>query len=855
MGNLNCTACHAPSEAQARWLLPKVSPKLAGIAHRASPEWLKRYLASPQHAMPGTSMPDVLGALGPADRDAAAEALTQFLVSQEPAGFRRVFPDKAAVARGESLYHRIGCVACHAPNDSDAGGVGSVPLPNMAEKWSFDGLRGFLLNPLATRPSGRMPSMQLSDREATDVAHYLLRRTHIAAPVEVSTYRGQFRSLDDINTAELVRTGPAQRIGVDEKNGGDRGDALKFSAWLKIDAPGNYTFYFTAVGAGRFAIDGDWLVTGDDSSEQNHVQAKVQRHLDAGLHELRVDYKHRGRKPPAMSLEWESTGIPRQSIPASHLSSEREPIDPPKVFAVDPAKVAAGRVLYEKLNCAACHDGKSTARPLPNLSALNAERGCLADQPPADVPSFHLDAVQRQSLDAALKWLNGARVPAPSPKQRIVQTMGAFNCGACHVRDGAGGVSPARNAFFTSSGEDLGDEGRLPPRLDGVGDKLQLAWLRKVLTEGASVRQYLNTRMPRFGEENVGYLADLFVAVDRTQQEIPKTADAADAQKEAGRKMVGTDGLSCIVCHRFNRQPAQTMQIIDLTTAAERLNEDWFRRFVLDPNHFHPDTRMPAFWPDHKSPLPGVLGGDTDRQIAAIWTYLADGPRARFPEGLSRQNLELIVGGDAVVYRGKLWEAGFRAVAIGYPGQINQAFDAEEMRLSLLWRGRFLNAGPHWTVQGMGRIRPLGTDVVVFPHGSPLAILSDPNAPWPAGASKDLGMKFRGYQFDEARRPTLLYAFQKVDIEDFSTPVDGKNAALHRTITFTSPPPENLYMRLAAGKLAPGPGESWRLNDAMTLTITGGGKPFTRGKGEQQELLVPLRFANGKRQLEVEYGW
>ena len=53
--------------------------------------------------MPGTTMPDVLH--GNAEN---AEALTHFLLSQGTAKARRVFPDKAAVARGESLYHRIG---------------------------------------------------------------------------------------------------------------------------------------------------------------------------------------------------------------------------------------------------------------------------------------------------------------------------------------------------------------------------------------------------------------------------------------------------------------------------------------------------------------------------------------------------------------------------------------------------------------------------------------------------------------------------------------------------------------------------------------------------------------------------
>ena len=282
--------------------------------------------------------------------------------------------------------------------------------------------------------------------------------------------------------------------------------------------------------------------------------------------------------------------------------------------------------------------------------------------------------------------------------------MTALNCTACHARDGVGGVKPERDAFFTSNGEDLGEEGRIPPRLDGVGDRLRPAWLSNVLATGASVRPYFDTRMPQFGAANVSHLADLFVALDRRAQVLKPASDAPDVQRDAGRKLVGTDGLSCIACHRFNRQPAHALQVIDLTTTTERLNEDWFRQFLLDPSRFHPGTRMAAFWPEGVSPLPALLGGNTDRQHAALWTYLADGARAKFPEGLSRQNVDLNVGGEAVVYRGKMWEAGFRAVATGYPGQLNAAFDAEEMRLALLWRGRFVNAGAHWGVQGMGSI-------------------------------------------------------------------------------------------------------------------------------------------------------
>lgn len=854
LGELNCTACHAASGKSAGRLSPKVAPQLAEVGSRASAEWLQHYLSAPQEAMPGATMPDVMHGMAADERAAGAEALTHHLLSLSPVKFRRAMPDKAAVARGEGLYHRIGCVACHAPQNTTTKAMPASPFPRMAEKWSFDGLRRFLRDPLASRPSGRMPAMQLTDGEAADIAHYLLRETKVPSPLEMTQYRGRIRSFEELDSAELSRTGPAAHFTLDTL-GRDRGYALRFTGWLRIDQEGDYTFHLTATGASRLSVHGRWLL-GEDSWQREQVDASSTLRLNAGWHPLTVDYVQRGSKEPALKVEWEGPGIARGFIPASRLQSMRETVTEPAAFVVDAAKAAQGRALYAELNCAACHEAKTPASPLPGLAALQAARGCLSEKPVGKAPDYHLDATRRNALRAALAALNSTDLAPFSPQQRLAHTLASFNCTACHARDGVGGVTAERDAFFTSNGDDLGDQGRLPLGLDGVGDKLRPAWLSNVLAQGTSVRPYLNTRMPQFGATNVGHLTELFVALDRHAQPIIPAPDTPDAQRDTGRKFVGTGGLSCIACHRFNRQPGQALQVIDLTTATERLNEDWFRQFLLDPNRFQPGTRMPTFWPDGNTLLPDVLGGNTARQLAALWTYLADGSRAKFPEGLSRQNVELIVGGEAVVYRGKLWEAGFRAIAAGYPGQLNAAFDAEEMRLALLWRGRFLNAGAHWGVQGMGQIRPLGTDVVVFPHGPALAILVDANTPWPTESSKAAGMKFRGYQLDALRRPTLLYSFRNVGVEDFVNPVEavGK-AGLHRTMKFTDPTPDGLYFRIAVGRLKPADDNAWRLNDALTLRVRGGSTAFARGNGDERELLVPVRVRDGKNQLEVEYVW
>ena len=67
----------------------------------------------------------------------------------------------------------------------------------------------------------------------------------------------------------------------------------------------------------------------------------------------------------------------------------------------------------------------------------------------------------------------------------------------------------------------MGDEGRIPPLLDGVGDKLNDNWIKHVLDNGANDRPYMLTRMPKFGTANVGHLVKDFATADRTLKPVP----------------------------------------------------------------------------------------------------------------------------------------------------------------------------------------------------------------------------------------------------------------------------------------------------------------------------------------------
>ena len=196
IAELRCAACHAGIE---RRLLPeKAAPDLTEAGSRISPEYLRRFLAAPASVHSGTTMPDVLAARPEAERDQISEALTHFLIAQSKATFaadRTVQVDREL---GKSLFHSVGCVACHGPKETLADAPTlkrndeeeededplvkarkaikpiAVPLGHVAGKYSAKSLSEFLFQPLRVRSSGRMPDMKLTPGESLAIASYLV---------------------------------------------------------------------------------------------------------------------------------------------------------------------------------------------------------------------------------------------------------------------------------------------------------------------------------------------------------------------------------------------------------------------------------------------------------------------------------------------------------------------------------------------------------------------------------------------------------------------------------------------------------------------------------------------------------
>ena len=297
---------------------------------------------------------------------------------------------------------------------------------------------------------------------------------------------------------------------------------------------------------------------------------------------------------------------------------------------------------------------------------------------------------------------------------------------------------------------------------------------------------------------------------------------------------------------------------MDLTVMNKRLRIDWLNRYLLDPASLRPGTRMPSFWPQGKSTKPDVLDGDTGKQIASIYRYLSLGEKAPIPSGLARSGMQLAVDDEARLYRNFIDGAGTRAIGVGYPGEVNLAWDANHLRPALFWHGPFMDASRHWSGRGQGFQAPDGFNRLTLFDGPPLAILTTPGAPWPKVDARPAGFRFGGYLLDKQRRPTFRYSFGKLKVEDFFKERhhgDDEDFALDRIVTITGKITPGLYFRIGSGGSAQRISENtYKCGDlTVHFSLPKGSKVVARAA--QGDLLVPVLTDNEKFVIKQTLEW
>lgn len=199
-----CYACHKID----KWRftdLRKPGPDLTGIAEKTTPEWAMRWISEPHDFRSTTRMPsffyqrNMIGPTVPAAeraqniryQNAEIQSIVAYLFDKST---RRVWPGPAVAgdpARGQKIVDSVGCLGCHVAADTvkdEKTGLirparrDDFPLERnygfnlvgVGTKTNADWIYNWVRNPKAYYPEAPMPSLRLTEQEASDVTAYLM---------------------------------------------------------------------------------------------------------------------------------------------------------------------------------------------------------------------------------------------------------------------------------------------------------------------------------------------------------------------------------------------------------------------------------------------------------------------------------------------------------------------------------------------------------------------------------------------------------------------------------------------------------------------------------------------------------
>jgi mono/diheme cytochrome c family protein len=539
------------------------------------------------------------------------------------------------VRDGRNLFADLHCSRCHtdaaiteakdgmpelakdAPNLDE---VGSRLRPAWMAQW--------ISNPKSLRPDTSMPNVfhakaGTTVQEAADIASYL---------------------------ATLGQPGPQPHNEPDAVTTGGRIVA-------RLGCIGCHTLADKDVGADPTRVP--W----------RFVKAK---YTPAGLVEfLKQPEKHFAwiRMPNFQFSDYEATSI------AAYLLSSSKDLDgdTPKGDA------AKGKQLVQSSGCVNCHNLKiDNSFKAPALAAIAKDgwtRGCLAadDAARGKAPDFALTPEQRDAL-IAFAATDRSSLTRDNLAEFAERQVTELRCVACHNRDtqvdvwdrlvketeslakgdvtdpeSAGAAPPGTNqppkidprlgGPKISSGEPnpgTGDQSR--PPLTWVGEKLYPEWMATFIAGKIDYkpRAWMLARMPAFPARAEGLARGLALQHGYPIASPPPKEPDPELAK-TGKQLIGRNGgFSCIQCHGIaNIGPISPFEApsINFKHTAERIQGEYYDRWMRNPIRLWPTTKMPAFADaEGKTSLRDVLEGDAGKQFDAIWNYLLAGRKIEHPE-------------------------------------------------------------------------------------------------------------------------------------------------------------------------------------------------------------------------------
>jgi mono/diheme cytochrome c family protein len=545
-----------------------VGPNLKEVASKLKPEWLHPWLVNARAFRHDTKMPQFR-----IDDEQAWDIAAYLWQKSNPVPVAEIAPGDAE--RGEQLITTRGCMGCHNVSTSEyEDGIGShfaANLSRMGEKANFEYLASWLKNPRHHNPYTVMPSLRLSDQDASDIASFLVSKVN-----EDATYS----SAEDVLP---VLMDPA-RLASGEKLIRHLGCA----GCHQIEGLENED----RVGV-ELTQEGSKPIERLDFGTLTHDYKKAKKY----------DHKHffedKLRKPDI----WD-TGKYR---PQMHYF---ERLKMPNFFTdVEPLEVGGERrrpMVERELKAIASKEEKS-------------------DEDQARMADLERQLQVYTDIDALTTFLIGS-VEANIPPSLLYQPEGLakdiqdgwwvvkkYNCQGCHqFRPGEMPDIWKLDIYQDGTGfPGVPDRNGRPPTLIGQGTRTDPGWLSSFLldpslsgdlpngSERNGVRQGLAVRMPTYylSERERGKLVRFFTALSQTSHDYvrPDVPPLEGDLLEVGRAaFIAGDCANCHLLGGETEINPSTTYAPSFSPVARRIRPAWHYRWITEPSSVIPGTAMPS---------------------------------------------------------------------------------------------------------------------------------------------------------------------------------------------------------------------------------------------------------------------
>ena len=551
-----------------------------------------------------------------------------------------------ATDRGLHLVRALRCDACHEINGLETDPLTAPPIASeIRDTW----LRDFLSKEESDEESNLLSAVhaKFNPQQANDLVAWLRREFEQQAETE---QEGDLPGGDEVGDA-------------------NRGQKL----FLNVGCLACHSWD----GLGRTPADNLFGGGSLTSIREKRSEAYLRRWLDSPSS---VNPNHRMPEFDLSGQEVADLVAFLMSWPPADLVSE----DDQSGNHVRGAELAATH------NCLSCHtaaDSRSKIGPDSDW-----DRSCVTSIE-GGRPGYRLSESDRSEIVRFFK--NRSATEQPDIGELLITEN---SCLSCHARGVERGLSTATEEVAQRFPDLAGRLAAMhPPALNSVGDKLHDRALRNSITRRqAPLRSWLNVRMPKFplDDKQVNAVAEHFIHHDRVPEEAYGVGrlELTDAEKSDSERLVTSDGFGCMSCHAVgNLKPSRRTPIGQLgpsiSRPQQRLRKVWFDRWVRNPARITPRMEMPSV----QIPVAGLLDGDLDRQLNALWEVLNQ-PRFQPPDPTpTRIVRQTGAGGEAAVVLTDVFRLNGRKLIkpflVGLPNRRNVLIDLAEARIAAVWVG------------------------------------------------------------------------------------------------------------------------------------------------------------------------